>query len=88
MYVFCLSRKGILYRHAIVLLIEWKFDYISTWYTLDRWRKNVSREHTFFSSHFGELKGKLRSQQFDRICNPVMEIAKFSAESEDNAYSC
>lgn len=75
--------RGILCRHVLAVLTQWRVTAVLSKYILTRWRKDVRRKHMYVTSNCNDFSSKPQAQRFDRMCNKFYDIAEIGAESED-----
>ncbi|KAL7220215.1 hypothetical protein ACSBR2_013142 [Camellia fascicularis] len=75
--------RGILCRHAIVVLNKNKVKKVPSRYILSRWRKDLRHRHSFIKCSYNDQETNEQVQQYDKLCSYFYEIAKIAAESEE-----
>ncbi|XP_026446056.1 protein FAR-RED IMPAIRED RESPONSE 1-like [Papaver somniferum] len=75
--------RGILCRHALVVLIRNDVDEFPEKYILRRWRKDVSRSHTKVKVNFNACSATPERQRYDKMCSAFMKIAYLASTSEE-----
>ncbi|KAK3218273.1 hypothetical protein Dsin_012243 [Dipteronia sinensis] len=74
--------KGILCRHAIVVLIHKEIFVIPDKYILRRGRKDVTRCHTKVKIGYDNWSTKLEGHRFDKMYNTFYELAYLATGSD------
>ncbi|KAK0600697.1 hypothetical protein LWI29_017563 [Acer saccharum] len=75
--------KGILCRHAIMVLIHKGIFVVPDKYILRRWRKDVTRCHTKVKIGYDNWSTKPEGHRFDKMCNSFYELAHLATGSDD-----
>ncbi|KAK2653381.1 hypothetical protein Ddye_013237 [Dipteronia dyeriana] len=75
--------KGILYRHAIAVLIRHGIFCIPDKYILRRWRKDMKRFHTKVKISYDNWDIKPEGQRFDKMCNSFYEVADLVTNNKE-----
>ncbi|XP_022846329.1 protein FAR1-RELATED SEQUENCE 9-like [Olea europaea var. sylvestris] len=74
--------RGIIYRHAIAVLIHCDIILLHERYILQRWKKDVGREHTRIAVNYDELVSTLEQLRYDDMCCAFEEVTDLAAEDE------
>ncbi|KAK2641451.1 hypothetical protein Ddye_023214 [Dipteronia dyeriana] len=75
--------KGILYQHAIAVLIRHGIFCVPDKYILRHWRKDVKRCHTKVKISYDNWDVKPEGQRFDKLCNSFYEVADLATNNEE-----
>ncbi|XP_059456890.1 protein FAR-RED IMPAIRED RESPONSE 1-like isoform X2 [Corylus avellana] len=70
--------RGILCKHALIVLNLRKVRLLPTKYILDRWRKDLKR------TKYDDLSSNLDAQRYGRMMKNIFEVALITATSEDH----
>ncbi|XP_031252418.1 protein FAR1-RELATED SEQUENCE 5-like [Pistacia vera] len=76
--------RGILCRHAIVVLIRKQISNIPEKYILRRWRKNINRCYTKVKISYNSWSTNLEGQRFDQLSNLFSTVANLASNNEDD----
>ncbi|QHN93497.1 Protein FAR-RED ELONGATED HYPOCOTYL [Arachis hypogaea] len=75
--------RGILCRHALIVLSFEQASQVSPRYILERWSKKIKRRHTHIKSSHDEPLMEPRSKRFDQLVFRSQNICEFASESEE-----
>ncbi|KAH7542648.1 hypothetical protein FEM48_Zijuj02G0096400 [Ziziphus jujuba var. spinosa] len=75
--------RGILCRHAIVMLIHKKINCILDVYILRRWRKDVKICYTKVKISYIDLTRMPEVCRFDKMCKSFCKVADLTTDSDD-----
>ncbi|XP_057724052.1 protein FAR1-RELATED SEQUENCE 1-like [Arachis stenosperma] len=75
--------REILCRHALSVLSFERVTQVSPRYILERWSKNVKRQHTHIKNSHNEPMLEPRSKKFDELVFRSHNICEFASESEE-----
>ncbi|XP_031279927.1 uncharacterized protein LOC116138355 [Pistacia vera] len=76
--------RGILCRHAIVVLIHKQISHVPEKYILRRWRKNINRHHTKVKISYNSWSTNLDRQRFDELSNLFSVVVDLASSNEDD----
>lgn len=75
--------RGILCRHAILVLQKKKIYIAPEKYILRRWRKDVKRSHTNVKVPYFDWTQNPENERFDRMCNAFFKTADSACKKEN-----
>ena len=76
--------KGILCRHAIIVLIHKRVSHIPDKYILRRWRKNIKRCHTKIKVSYNRWSTNVEGQCFEKLSNLMLTVADMASNNEED----
>ncbi|XP_044479705.1 protein FAR-RED IMPAIRED RESPONSE 1-like isoform X2 [Mangifera indica] len=76
--------RGILCRHAIVVLIEKQISHVPDKFILRRWRKNINRCHTKVKISYNSWNSNLEGQRFDKLFNYFSVVADLTSNNDND----
>ncbi|XP_044505676.1 protein FAR-RED IMPAIRED RESPONSE 1-like isoform X2 [Mangifera indica] len=76
--------RGILCRHAIVVLIRKQIFHVPEKYILRRWRKNINRCYTKVKISYDSWSTNLEGQRFDQLSSLFNTVADLASNNEDD----
>ena len=77
--------RGIICRHALVVLAQERQKSIPTKYILQRWSKNVRRKHNYIVTSFNSKDKPPHIQRYDALCERFREIAEIACENHETS---
>ena len=77
--------RGIICKHALVVLTQERQKSISTKYILQRWSKNVRRKHNYIVTSFNSKDKPPHIQRYDTLCQTFGEIAQVACENHETS---
>jgi len=77
--------RGIICRHALVVLAQERQKSISTKYILQRWSKNVRRKHNYIVTSFNSKEKPPHVHRYDTLCQTFGEIAQVACENQETS---
>jgi len=75
--------RGIICRHALVVLAQERQKSVPTKYILQRWSKNVMRKHTYIMTSFNSKEKPPHIQRYDALRKTFREIAEVACENHE-----
>ncbi|XP_052190008.1 protein FAR1-RELATED SEQUENCE 5-like [Diospyros lotus] len=75
--------RGIVFRHAISVLLRNDVIVLPKRYILMRWRRDVSRRHTRVAVNYDGWINTHAQVRFDKMCNAFTNIANLAADDEN-----
>ncbi|XP_038681396.1 protein FAR-RED IMPAIRED RESPONSE 1-like [Tripterygium wilfordii] len=76
--------RGILCRHAIIVLVRNGHDLIPAHYIFRRWRKDIRRPYSRVKVYYDGMEITGDQQRYDKLCNMFTYLADLAADSEQN----